>query len=126
LCKPPPGPSDPGRVKVWIDAQLSPALAAWLERRFAVEARAVSTLGLRDAKDREIFFAARAAGATIVTKDSDFVRLLEEHGPPPAVLWITAGNTSNARMKELLQASWAKAITLIQVGEALVEIQSRE
>jgi predicted nuclease of predicted toxin-antitoxin system len=113
-------------VKVWIDAQLSPALAPWLESSFGVEARAVSTLGLRDAKDREIFFAARTAEAVILTKDSDFVRLLEEHGPPPSILWITAGNTSNSRMKELLQSSWTKAITLIGSGEALVEIQSRE
>jgi predicted nuclease of predicted toxin-antitoxin system len=37
-----------------------------------------------------------------MTKDSDFVALLDRFGPPPQVIWITCGNTSNARLKEIL------------------------
>jgi predicted nuclease of predicted toxin-antitoxin system len=36
------------------------------------------TFGLRNAADRDIFMAGRMAGAVIVTKDADFVRLLEQ------------------------------------------------
>ncbi len=43
-------------------------------------------LGLRDAKDTEIFQAARQAGAVVMTKDSDFAMLLERFGPPAADL----------------------------------------
>lgn len=68
---------------VWIDAQLSPYLARWLSSEFGVEARPVRDLGLRDAKDPEIFLAAREAEAVVLTKDSAFVRLLEQLGPPP-------------------------------------------
>jgi predicted nuclease of predicted toxin-antitoxin system len=68
---------------LWIDAQLSPALAHWLSDTFGVTAHAVRDLGLRDAKDLTIFHAAREAGAVIMSKDSDFVLLLERFGPLP-------------------------------------------
>lgn len=48
---------------IWLDAQLSPAMASGISREFSVSAVAVRDLGLRDAKDREIFFAARQANA---------------------------------------------------------------
>jgi hypothetical protein len=46
-------------VLVLIDAQLSPALAPWLRRTFAVDAVAVRDLGLPEAEDAVIFAAAR-------------------------------------------------------------------
>ena len=54
----------------WIDAQLTPLLARWLQEEFGVVAYAVRELGLRDAKDRQIFDAARQAGAVVITNDS--------------------------------------------------------
>jgi predicted nuclease of predicted toxin-antitoxin system len=89
-------------VTLWLDARLSPALAPWLAATCDVSCDAVRDLGLRDAADRDIFMAGRAAGAVIVTKDADFVRLLEQFGPPPPVVWVTCGNTSNARLRELV------------------------
>jgi predicted nuclease of predicted toxin-antitoxin system len=79
--------------------------------------------GYRDAEDPEIFRAAREAGAVVMTKDSDFLDLLEQHGPPPQVLWVTLGNTSNARMRVVLERNFLRAATLLQSGEALVEIR---
>jgi len=107
---------------LWLDAQLSPYLAQWLSSEFGVEAKPVRELGLRDARDREIFLAAREAGAIVLTKDSDFVLLLEQLGPPPQVLWLTVGNTSNARLKEVLSGSFPVVQGLLQRGEPLVEI----
>lgn len=40
---------------LWIDAQLSPALAQWLGSTFDVSAVALRDLWMRDASDREIF-----------------------------------------------------------------------
>ena len=107
---------------LWVDAQLSPHLAPWLSDHFDVEALSVRRLGLRDAKDREIFAAARQAGAVVMTKDRDFAALVDREGPPPQVLWITAGNTSNAHLKVLFGKTLETALHLIQQGEALVEI----
>lgn len=106
----------------WIDAQLSPALAPWLSRRFGVSAFSVRYVGYRDATDQNIFEAARAAQAVVISKDYNFVTLLERYGPPPQVLWITSGNTSNARVKAIFEATFAHALELLLAGEALIEI----
>ena len=90
-----------------------------------VEATSVRDLGLRDARDPEIFMAARAAIAVVMTKDADFVGLLERHGPPPQVVLVTCGNTSNAKMREILTATWANAHALLAAGEPLVELADR-
>lgn len=110
---------------VWIDAQLSPHLAPWLTEHFDVEAFSARWLGLRDAKDHEIFAKAREESAVVMTKDSDFVALLEREGPPPQVLWITAGNTSNAHLRGLFEKTLEGALELIRQGEALVEISDK-
>ena len=49
----------------WLDAQLPPQLALWLAERFAVEARALRDIGLRDATDDAIFAAARAVDPAV-------------------------------------------------------------
>ena len=107
---------------LWIDAQLSPALARWMSETFGVTVHAVRDLGLRDAKDLPIFHAAREAGAVIMSKDSDFVLLLERFGSPPQILWITCGNTSNARLRDVLRKSFPEARARLEQGEPLVEI----
>ena len=107
---------------VWLDAQLPPSVAEWITATFGIEAHAVRDLGLRDAKDPPIFEAARAAGAMVMTKDSDFVEMLQRLGPPPKVLWMTCGNTSNARLREILSNQLPAAVARLESGESSVEI----
>jgi len=109
---------------IWIDAQMSPAIAAWVSSNFSVSAVAIRDLGLRDAEDQEIFQAARRENAIVMTKDSDFVLLLDRFGAPPQVIWVTCGNTSNARLKEILTNTLPKALELLKSGEQLVEINA--
>ena len=111
-------------MKIWIDAQMSPAIATWISSNYAVSAVAIRDLGLRDAKDKKIFEAARQEKAVVMTKDSDFVLLLDRMGPPPQVLWVTCGNTSNVRLKEVLANTLPKALDLLNLGEKLVEISA--
>ncbi len=63
----------------------------------------VRDLGLRHAKDSEIFFAARSADAVVMTKYHDFTLLLQE----------------------VLAVTLAAAIELLEGGERLVEISCR-
>ena len=109
-------------MTLWIDAQLSPALARWVSEIFGVAAHAVRDLEFREVKDLAIFQAAREAGAVIMSKDSDFVLLLERFGPPPQILWVTCGNTSNARLRDVLLKSFPEARVRLEQGEPLVEI----
>ena len=110
-------------MKLWIDAQLSPAIARWISDHFEIQAIAVRDLGLRDASDEEIFANARAAGAVVMSKDNDFVRLVEEHGIPPQLVWITCGNCSNNSLQKILSACLNTAIKMLRKGEAIVEIE---
>lgn len=113
-------------MTLWIDARLSPSLAAWITETFEeIEAYSASRLALRDAEDREIFARAREAGVVVMSKDRDFVELVERFGSPPHVLWVTCGNTSNARMREVLTATLRPAVALLERGEAVVEISGR-
>jgi predicted nuclease of predicted toxin-antitoxin system len=109
-------------VIVWLDAHLSPALGLWLHTKFGVDAVPIRDLGLRDAEDEAIYAAARAAGAIVLTKDADFVGLLARHGPPPQVVWLTCGNTSNAALQRILAAAWPRVVELLNRAEPLVEL----
>jgi predicted nuclease of predicted toxin-antitoxin system len=111
-------------MNIWLDAQLSPAMAAWISAEFGVSVVAVRDLGLREAKDRGIFLSARQAGTVVMTKDRDFVRLVEELGSSPQVIWLTCGNTSNARLKEILKQTFHKTLELLEAGERIVEINA--
>jgi predicted nuclease of predicted toxin-antitoxin system len=42
-------------MKVWLDAQLPPALAPWISSTFGVVCHVVRDLGLRDADDQMFF-----------------------------------------------------------------------
>lgn len=110
-------------MTIWIDAQLSPALAEWLTRNFAVDAEHVQRLNLVEATDTAIFDAARAAGATVLTKDRDFAELVHQRGAPPQILWLTCGNTTNNEVKRILTATLRKALEILKSGEDLVEIK---
>ncbi|MDO8755301.1 MAG: DUF5615 family PIN-like protein [Anaerolineales bacterium] len=110
-------------MKLWVDAQLSPELATWITKKFAeIEAIPVRELGLRDAEDPVIFFSARTANATVMTKDSDFVELQERYGAPPKIIWVTCGNTSNIKLKSILLVNLQEAVKLLESDEILVEI----
>ncbi|MGI8555665.1 MAG: DUF5615 family PIN-like protein [Pyrinomonadaceae bacterium] len=109
---------------IWIDAQMSPAIAVWITANFPLEAFAIRDVGLRDSEDREIFLEARKHSAIVMTKDSDFVTLQTELGAPPKIIWITCGNTSNARLMKILTATLSEALELLNAGEDLVEVKA--
>ena len=110
---------------LWLDAQLSPALASWISERFTqIQAVPVRELGLRNADDREIFSQARSAGAIVTTKDRDFLHLLFDQGPPPQVIWLRVGNSSNQALQAVLLRTLKEALANLREGEPWVEIRS--
>lgn len=110
-------------MTIWLNAHLSPTIAAWITATFGITAIAMRDLGLSESEDFDIFEAAKATREVIVmTKDRDFVELVERYGAPPQVIWLTCGNTSNARLKEILTVALPNAIELLRAGESMVEI----
>lgn len=112
-------------MKIWVDAQLSPVIALWINETFTeISAVSVRSLGMVAASDKDIFIAARKESVVIMSKDADFVRLIQLHDVPPQLIWITCGNTSNSRMFEILKTALPKAKQLIQSDEKIVEISN--
>lgn len=107
----------------WLDAHLDPFLAAWLGSQCRVIVEPLREIGLRDAHD-DVLFAAdrRFKDIVIVTKDSDFVDLVERLGPPPQVLWLTCGNLSTIELQLLLARAFPAALEQLHAGAPLVTI----
>jgi predicted nuclease of predicted toxin-antitoxin system len=109
-------------MTLWLDAHLSPRIARWISDTFGFAATAARDLNLRESEDDQIFFAARKADAVVITKDSDFINLLERHGPPPKIIWLTCGNTSEDALKQILSSALPEALKFLEAGDDLVEI----
>jgi predicted nuclease of predicted toxin-antitoxin system len=107
---------------VWLDAQLPPTLAYWMCNNLAVDAKVLRELGLRDATDTEIFARARSSGAVLISKDIDFVNLVQRLGPPPQIVWLTCGNVTNAHLKSVFARAWPSVANLLAAGERVVEL----
>jgi predicted nuclease of predicted toxin-antitoxin system len=97
-------------------------LARWLANQFQVTAHPVRGVGLRDADDETIYRAAAQAGVVVITKDRDFVDLQLRFGPPPQILWLTCGNTSEVRLQQIFATHFATAMQFLTAGDPLVEI----
>lgn len=109
-------------MTLWLDAHISPKLVPWIHETFGVDVLHIRDVELRQAEDQDIFHKARTADAVVMTKDRDFVELLERLGAPPKVIWITCGNSSNSHLKTIFLRTLADAFTLLKQGEHLVEI----
>lgn len=107
----------------WLDAQLPPALAPWLESQLGTRVQAIRELGLRDASDEQIFGLARASSAVIITKDVDFLLMMERQGSPPRVIWLRCGNTTNKALRELFTRHASELQSWFQGEEPLLEIR---
>lgn len=57
-----------------------------------------------------------------MSKDADFLDLLETFGIPPPIIWITCRNTTNANMCNILNRTLKQALQILIDGEQMVEI----
>ncbi len=110
-------------IEVWLDNQLPPLLARWLQTNFQVSVRPVRDIGLRHSTDLQIFEAAFAAGAVVMTKDADFQGLADERREGPQIVWLKCGNTTNARLREIMAVVFPRIIRRLESGSRLVEIE---
>jgi len=108
-------------MRFLVDAQLPPAVAAWLRRK-GHEAQTVKDVDLRDADDALIWSFAESTGATIVTKDEDFA-LLAARTAGPTVLWVRSGNLVNRLLLARLEQAWPEIEGYFAAGANLVELR---
>jgi predicted nuclease of predicted toxin-antitoxin system len=108
-------------IRFLIDAQLPPGLA----RRFASRgypAEHVNRISLGIATDLAIWRHAARTGATLVTKDEDFVALARRETHGPRVVWVRIGNISNDALWRSIEPSLDEVVEALKSGERIVEV----
>ena len=108
-------------MKFLVDAQLPPALAAWL-REAGHEAGHVEDVGLREAEDGAIWAHAMKTGAIIVTKDEDFAARSAQAAIAPTIVWLRVGNTTNRVLRLWFEARLAGIVQLAGQHHRLIEV----
>jgi predicted nuclease of predicted toxin-antitoxin system len=89
-------------MKLLLDANISWKLINMLKPVFG-ECAHVDLIGIAvPAEDIDIWNYALNNGHIIITKDNDFVDLLEIKGFPPKIVLLKTGNNSNKALVELL------------------------
>ena len=88
-------------MKLLLDENLSPRLVALLAADFPGVTH-LEHVNMRGASDAAVWAYARENGRTIVSKDNDFRQHAFLHGPPPKVVWLSAGNAGTAAIAKLL------------------------
>jgi predicted nuclease of predicted toxin-antitoxin system len=90
-------------MKILLDANISWKLINKLKPVFG-ECAHVDLIGLDvPAEDIDIWNYALDNGYIIITKDNDFVDLLDLNGFPPKVVLLKTGNNSSQALMELLE-----------------------
>ena len=111
-------------IELWLDMQLSPALAKWIVTDLGIKAVSSYDLFINNEKDENIFLNAKTRGNIILlSKDSDFPDLLNRLFPPPKLIWLRMGNCPNSRMKIILTNTLLVAINeLLNTSTIMIEI----
>ncbi len=109
-------------IRFLIDAQLPPGLARRLTER-GYPAEHVNRIGLGAAGDDAIWRHAAQTGATLVTKDEDFVVLADRDASGPQVVWMRIGNISNDALWHAVEPQLTEIVQALNAGERIVEVQ---
>jgi predicted nuclease of predicted toxin-antitoxin system len=109
-------------MKFIVDAQLPPALAAWLRAK-GHEASALRDIGLRDASDEEIWRHVGDDGVVIVTKDEDFAKIAASDMAGPRILWVRTGNLVNRLLLVSFERTWPEIQAHLAAGARIVELR---
>lgn len=104
----------PDDWEIWLDTQLSPAIAKWMADFTGLTVKSSYTLQINQLSDAAIYQMAKTAGNIIlVSKDADFPELINRLGSPPKLVVVKKGNCSNKELWQFMQPSIRKAIKLL-------------
>ena len=108
-------------LRLLIDAQLPPRLAHRLNE-LGHEAIHVFDVGLATATDGDIWDAARARNAALLTKDRDFVTLRVARREGPAIVWLRFGNCDTDTLIKRVTNALDQVAAAVERGETVIEV----
>lgn len=115
-------------LEFWIDLNLPPKMAIWLNEGFKVKAKSFKELLFTEVPDTEVYkIAAKQNNKIIVTtKDIDFSNYQNVVGPPPRILYLNIGNISNKNLKILIEDKFDEILNLfLTTDDPLIEISTQ-
>ncbi len=88
-------------MKLLFDQNISYRIEKKLNSNFDFS-KHISSVGLKDSEDIEIWNFAKKESFTIVTFDSDFYDISLINGCPPKIIWIRMGNLTTTQIYDFL------------------------
>jgi uncharacterized protein (DUF433 family)/predicted nuclease of predicted toxin-antitoxin system len=114
------------KIKILLDANISWKLAEILKPIYG-ECDHVDFIGLNvPAMDKDIWNYALNNGYIIITKDTDFVDLMELKGFPPKIVLLKTGNNGSQSLAELLKSTKSLIEDLEKNNYGLLEIVKKK
>jgi predicted nuclease of predicted toxin-antitoxin system len=87
----------------WVDAQISPIIARWLNEKRGFETKSAYSLQLTGVGDMDIYLRAKKQGNVIlISKDTDFVNIIQTLGSPPKLINVIMGNCTTTLLWQAL------------------------
>jgi predicted nuclease of predicted toxin-antitoxin system len=109
-------------VKFLVDNQLPLALKrALAEAGFDCEH--VFELGMHRASDADIWQYAISNGRVLISKDEDFVNLINATPDEGQLIWIRLGNCRNEILIESINRKLEDIITALALGSNIIELR---
>lgn len=108
-------------MRFLVDAQLPPALAAWLIDRGHEASHIIDAAG-SGVTDAEIWDLAQRDRRIIVTKDRDFAVWASARQRRPQVIWVRLGNATSQNLLAWLGPRWPEIEERLREGIHLIEV----
>lgn len=107
--------------KIWVDANISPAIAKWMSEFTGYDVKSAFVLNLYYLSDKDIFEMGRNAGNVIlVSKDSDFPELVTQLGTPPKLIYLRVGNCDNRKLWRIIKPNIKEALNILTTTDTSI------
>ena len=115
----------PNIWEIWLDVQISPVIAKWMTEYTGLNVKSSFILGFKSMTDHAIYQQAKIHGNVIlVSKDADFIEIVNRLGSPPKLINIKIGNCDNRKLWQFLQKHIDTALQMLLVADVnIIEIE---
>jgi predicted nuclease of predicted toxin-antitoxin system len=109
-------------MRILLDAQLPPRLAKFISEWGNPASHAYDHLPA-EAADRDIARFANSLPAALMSKDSDFVDLVDRNILRTTLIWVRSGNVDTDRLWATIHPNLSRIAAAIEAGERIIEIR---